>query len=29
MSDHANPIPSYMKVFYALLSLTVLTVVAA
>jgi len=28
-SEHANPVPSYMKVFYALLTLTVLTVVAA
>lgn len=29
MSNPANPVPAYMKVFYALLSLTVLTVVAA
>lgn len=29
MSQHANPVPSYMKVFYALLTLTVLTVMAA
>ena len=28
-SEHANPVPSYMKVFYALLALTVLTVLAA
>ena len=28
-SEHSNPVPSYMKVFYALLFLTVLTVVAA
>lgn len=27
--DHGNVVPSYMKVFYALLTLTVLTVVAA
>lgn len=27
--DHGNVVPSYMKVFYALLFLTVLTVVAA
>lgn len=29
MSSQVNPVPSYMKVFYALLTLTVLTVVAA
>ncbi|MFZ9870878.1 MAG: cytochrome C oxidase subunit IV family protein [Candidatus Kapaibacteriota bacterium] len=28
-ADHGNPLPSYMKVFYALLVLTVLTVLAA
>ena len=27
--EHANPVPSYLKVFYALLTLTILTVVAA
>lgn len=28
-NDHANPIPAYMKVFYALCAFTILTVVAA
>ncbi len=27
--DHSNPLPSYMKVFYSLMALTVLTVLAA
>ncbi len=29
MSDHGNVVPSYMRVFYALLAFTVLTVLAA